>query len=555
MYEMRLDKNKESTTSHTREIEDSRKALQLGIDLVKSAKNEVLLIFSTAMAFHRQEKMGIINMLQEIATRGVPVRILTPKDDAIKELVESVNSTNRFHVRFSMPDLQSKITILIVDKTHSLIVELKDDSKESSYDAMGLSTYTNSKTTVLSYASIFESLWSTLELHENIKESNKRLVRSNLQLSLAEKKYRNLYENSPSMLRSITPDGILIDCNKVYAKSLGYEKEEAIGMSIYEHTAEGSVDDLRNHMAKWKVTEHVSTMELWMKRKDGIIFPALMVGTSLYDESGALIGRTVALTNLTDIHKARLQLQEREVLLREQFEELKILNKKLEMQDRMQKEFINVAAHELRTPIQPIIGLAEVLRDKEGEISSQTHLIDTIIESGKRLRRMAENILDVTKIEGGALQIHKESINLKDLLYDLFQDFYYRLQSNYKEKRIKLKLEVHDDILVMADRARITQVLMNLFNNALKFTDDGMIIITVEKNAESVTVQVRDTGIGIEDSVMPLLFTKFAACSKTGNGLGLFISKSIIEAHGGRMWAENNKQGHGSTFGFVLPTQ
>lgn len=553
---MTLDKSHAGTMHHTQEIKDSHKALQLGIDLVKSAKSEILLIFSTAMAFHRQEKMGVISLLQNIATeKGVPVRILTPKDNAIKELVESVNNTNRFHVRFSMPDLQSKTTILVVDKTHSLIVELKDDSKNSSYDAMGLSTYTDSKATVLSYASIFESLWSTLELHENIKESNKRLVRSNLQLSLAEKKYRNLYEHSPSMLRSITPDGILIDCNKVYAKSLGYEKEEAIGMSIYEHTAEGSIDDLRNHMAKWKVTEHVSTMELWMKRKDGIIFPALMVGTSLYDESGALTGRTVALTNLTDIHKARLQLQEREVLLREQFEELKILNKKLEMQDRMQKEFINVAAHELRTPIQPIIGLAEVLRDKEGEISSQTHLIDTIIESGKRLRRMAENILDVTKIEGGALQINKESINLKDLLYDLFQDFYYRLQSNYKEKRIKLKLEVHDDIMVMADRARITQVLMNLFNNALKFTDDGMITITVEKNAESVTVQVRDTGIGIEDSVMPLLFTKFAACSKTGNGLGLFISKSIIEAHGGRMWAENNKQVHGSTFGFVLPTQ
>lgn len=553
MYEMRLDKSKKSIP-HTHEIRDPRQALQLGIDLVKSAKNEILLIFSTSMAFHRQEKMGIIDMLQEIAIQGVPVRILTPKDDSIKNLVESVNNTNRFHVRFSMPDLQSKTTILIVDRTHSLIVELKDDSKESSYDAMGLSMYTDSSATVLSYASIFESLWSTLELHENIKESNKRLVRSNLRLSLAERKYRNLYENSPSMLRSITADGILIDCNKIYAKSLGYSKDEAIGMSIYEHTAEGSIDDLQNHLKTWKMTRHVSQMELWMKRKDGIIFPALMVGTSLYDESGELIGRTAALTNLTEIHKARLQLQEREVLMKEQFEELKILNTKLEMQDRMQKEFINVAAHELRTPIQPIIGLAEVLRGKEGDISSQTHLIDTIIESGKRLRRMAENILDVTKIEGGTLQINKEQINLKDLLYDLFQDFYYRLQSNYKEKHIKLKLEVHDDIIVMADRARLTQVLMNLFNNALNFTDDGVIAIVVEQNTGSVSVQVRDTGIGIEDSVMPYLFTKFAACSKTGNGLGLFISKNIIESHGGNMWAENNKHGRGATFGFVLPT-
>jgi signal transduction histidine kinase len=137
----------------------------------------------------------------------------------------------------------------------------------------------------------------------------------------------------------------------------------------------------------------------------------------------------------------------------------------------------------------------------------------------------------------------------------LFQDFYYRLQSNYKEKHINLKLEVHDDILVKADRARLTQVLMNLFNNALKFTDAGMVTITVEKKIGNVSVQIRDTGIGIEDSVMPQLFTKFAACSKTGTGLGLFISKSIIEAHGGHMWAENNKYGHGATFGFVLPAQ
>jgi PAS domain S-box-containing protein len=544
-------------TSHIQEIEDPRKSLQVGINLIESAKKEILVLFSTAMAFHRQEKMGLVDLLKKMAReKQISVRILTPKDDALKELAADINNnTSRFHVRFVIPDLHSQISILIIDKAYSLMVELKDDSKNTSYDAMGMSTYTDSKITVSSYVSIFESLWSTLELHENIKESNKKLIRSNLQLSMTEKKYKNLYENSPSMLRSINPDGILIDCNKVYAKSLGYSKEEAIGMSMYEHTAEGSIEDLRNHLEKWKVTHHVANMEIWMKRKDGLIFPSLMVGTSLYDEHGVLIGRTVALTNLTDIHKTRLRLQEREMLLREQFEELNVLNKKLEVQGRMQKEFINVAAHELRTPIQPIIGLAQVLREKEGEISSQAHLIDTIIESGKRLQRLAENILDVTKIESDTLLIRKESINLQELLYDMYQDFYYKLQSNYKEKEIRLKLKIDNNVYVDADRARLTQVLINLFNNAIKFTDSGSITIFVEKNSEGVSINVQDTGIGIDDSVFPKLFTKFATSSETGTGLGLFISKNIVEAHGGHMWAKNNSDGNGATFGFFIPSK
>jgi PAS domain S-box-containing protein len=543
--------------SHMKDIKDPRKALKIGIDLIESAKTEILVMLSTANAFHRQEKMGMIGLLKKVAReKGVHVRILTPKDDAIKELSDMMNrDLDKFHIRFVAPVLQSKISILIVDRSHSLMIQLRDDSKDTSYQAMGVSTYSDSKATVLSYAFIFESLWAALELHENIKESNKKLVQSNLYLSMAEKKYRNLYDHSPSLLRSITPDGILTDCNDAYAKALGYSKEEAIGMSIYDHTAERSIEELRHHMEKWKKTQQISHIEIWMKRKDGIIFPTLLTGTSLFDERRNLIGRTVALTNLTDIHKARIKIEERETRLMEQFEELQKLNKKLEMQDKVQKEFINVAAHELRTPIQPIIGLAEVLRDKKGEISSQADLIDVIIESGKRLKRLAENILDVTKIESGTLKINKELINIRELLYDLFQDFYYSLQYSYKDKDVKLQFEAKDDIMVMADRARLTQVMMNLFNNALNFTNRGVIVISVEKVNGDVLVKVRDTGTGINHKVLLQLFTKFAVQSETGTGLGLFISKSIIDAHGGNMWAENNKDGRGATFEFSIPVE
>jgi PAS domain S-box-containing protein len=536
-------------------IEDPHKALQVKTDLIESAKIEILVMLSTANAFHRQEKIGMLDLLKKITReKDVSVRILVPQDNSIKELSDRINiEPGKLYIQFVEPTHKSKISILIVDRIHSLIAELKDDSKETSYEAMGLATYSNSKPIVLSYVFMFESLWDALELHENIKESNIRLQQSNLQLLLAEKKYKNLYEKSPSLLRSITTDGILTDCNEAYAKSLGYTKEEAIGMSIFDHTAKRSIEDMRDDLKKWKKTQHISHIEIWMKRKDGIIFPTLLTGTNLSDEQGNLIGRTVALTNLTEMHKARLNLQEREVRLREQFEELKKLNKKLEIQDRMQKEFINVAAHELRTPIQPIIGLAESLRDKKGDISLQSDLIDIIIKSGKRLQRVAENILDVTRIESNTLKITKEQFNIKDLIHDLFQDFNYNVYSNYKEKDIELKFEAKEDIFVTADRSRLTQILMNLFHNALKFTDKGVIAISVERIDGNVLVKVKDTGIGISDTISSQLFTKFAIKSETGTGLGLYISKNIVESHGGSMWTENNIGGKGATFAFTIP--
>ncbi|MDE1877060.1 MAG: PAS domain S-box protein [Thaumarchaeota archaeon] len=548
--------NQTEVTPHVMEtIVNPRKALKVAIDLIESAKTEILVILSTANAFRRQEKTGLLDLLKKVAKeKDVTIRILVPADNAVRELSDRINKEHgKLHIQFIESTLQSKISILIVDRICSLIAELKDDSKETSYEAMGLTTYSSGNPIVLSHVFLFESLWAELELHENIKESNKRLQQSNLQLSSTEKKYKNLYEKSPSLLRSITTDGILTDCNEAYAKSLGYTKEEAIGMSIFDHTAERSIEDMRNDLKKWKKTQQISRMEIWMKRKDGIIFPTLLTGTSLFDEHGILIGRTVALTDLTETHKARLNLQEREARLREQFEELKKLNKKLEVQDKMQKEFINVAAHELRTPIQPIIGLAESLRDKKGNISSQTNLIDVIIKSGKRLQRIAENILDVTRIESNTLKINKEQFNIKDLIYDLFQDFNYHLHSNYKEKDVELKFEAKKDIFVTADRARLTQIIMNLFHNALKFTDKGVITISVERIDDNVLVKVKDTGTGINNDVLSQLFTKFAIQSETGTGLGLFISKNIVEAHGGNMWAENNMGGKGATFAFTIP--
>ena len=223
----------------------------------------------------------------------------------------------------------------------------------------------------------------------------------------------------------------------------------------------------------------------------------------------------------------------------------------------MQKEFIDVAAHELRTPIQPILGLTEILRSKMREDDDeQNKLLDAVIRNAKRLQRLADDILDVTKIESQSLKIsNKQYFNLNDIIINVLA-YYQKEENDNKKRKIKL-LYYHnyENIYVEADKPRITQVISNLLRNALKFTNDGEICVNVEKDdiAKLILVSIRDTGAGIDPEILSRLFTKFATKSFEGTGLGLYISKSIVEAHGGRIWAENNSNGNGASFSFTLP--
>jgi two-component system sensor histidine kinase VicK len=225
--------------------------------------------------------------------------------------------------------------------------------------------------------------------------------------------------------------------------------------------------------------------------------------------------------------------------------------------NKMQNEFINIAAHELRTPIQPILGLTENLLSHAND-TEQAKLLDVINRNAKRLYRLTEDILDVTKIESKSLQLRKERFNLIDMINTAIVDS--RGQINREHKgNIRLELLYRQDIFVEADRNRIYQVIMNLLNNAIKFTKkDGEIALTVavekKDRYDEAIVSTKNTGQGIHSDIKPRLFTKFATKSEVGGtGLGLFICKSIVEAHDGRIWAENNPDEKGATFYFSLP--
>ena len=234
-------------------------------------------------------------------------------------------------------------------------------------------------------------------------------------------------------------------------------------------------------------------------------------------------------------------------------------NEQLKVHDKMQKEFINVASHEMKTPTQAIIGYSDLMQkhpDKREE------MLKAISRNAVRLQRLTNDILDVTRIESQTLKLDKEKFNLSDLIANVVED--QRSHIEKENKKIKLmynnKYDSYGAPIVDADRDRITQVISNLLGNAIKFTSNqvegGSVSVTLEKNhnnREEVIVNIRDTGEGIHQEILPRLFTKFATKSFAGTGLGLYISKSIIEEHGGRMWAQNNSDGQGATFTFTLP--
>jgi two-component system sensor histidine kinase VicK len=393
-------------------IYDAQQTLELYQSLIISAEKEIKIMFPTSNAVIRQDKAGILFLLQEAAAakKKCKVKILMPNDELIRNFIHDKSSG--ISTRFIDQEESGKATILIVDNKISLVMELKDDYKKTFHEAIGLSTYSNSKAGVLSYVSMFESLWKQTELYEELKSNEK-----------------------------------------------------------------------------------------------------------------------------------------------------------------MQKEFINIAAHELRTPIVPILNLSELLysnvllhsnvKGRQEEQKEMLEMLEIILRNANRLHQLTEDVLDATRIESHTLKLRKERFNLNDAILNVLEDYREQIANG----NVKVMYEPgNNNILVEADRRRLSQVTSNLLSNALKFTKEGTVtvITTIERKDDDsdagggkVVVSVKDTGTGIDPELMPRLFTKFATKSYQGTGLGLFISKSIIESHGGRMWAENNnyydKNHKGATFYFTLP--
>jgi signal transduction histidine kinase len=415
-------------------IQNASRAKALYFKIIKSAKEEILLTFPTPDSFIRQEKMGVIQaLIESIEKSNLKVRILMPALNLTEDSIQYLRKSNQYHggnidVRYIEVTSSNKATILLADRKLSLVMELKDNSKTTFDEAIGLSTYSSSRPGVLSYVSIFENLWIQTELYQQVKEARDSLSRSNKKL------------------------------------------EEA--------------------------------------------------------------------------------------------------NEQLTLQDKIQKEFVNVAAHELRTPIVPILNLSELLysrlkkRDIERsgqiqQLQQEQQMMQVIIRNAYRLHQLTEDILDVTKIESKSLKLKKELFDLSDTASNIINDL--KVDNNII-LLYKVSKGTDNDkniFMVYADKGRITQVIYNLLSNAIKFTKQGTITITINidnLDNNELIISIKDSGSGIDPEILPRLFEKFVTKSDQGTGLGLYISKNIVESHGGRIWAQNNLLDQkGCTFWFTIP--
>lgn len=423
-------------------IANPREGIRRAWHIIKSAREEVSIIFSSVNALRRQIQMGGAQLLKEVSENcGAKIRLLVPSDienddnHIITKLVDGLRLVcPKVDIRIIDKSFRTRITIVAVDERECIIIELKDDTKDVSHAAAGLSTYSNSKSIVSSYTSIFKNLWKQTELNEQLK-----------------------------------------------------------------------------------------------------------------------------------IH------------------------------DKMQKELINVAAHELRTPVQPLIMSIESMKRS----FPNDERISIILRSAERLQKLANDILDVTRIEGNTLRLSLEIVDLNEIIISICRDFgvigsgnnisnnkgtkfSYKFNKGGKKQKAEKRVGA---ILVQADKSRLIQVVSNLLSNAVNSIkeleqrklvkkgrqtrlavkveqnrqddEESTISISVEENTSGcqAIVSIRDSGIGIDPEILPRLFCKFATKSFDGIGLGLHICKGIIEAHGGNIWAKNNydEQDKGATFSFSLP--
>jgi signal transduction histidine kinase len=245
------------------------------------------------------------------------------------------------------------------------------------------------------------------------------------------------------------------------------------------------------------------------------------------------------------------RLRENNELLNQQYQKVK-------ESEKTKSAFINIVAHEFRNPVQPIIGLADVMYSK---VKDEEHreLLEIIMRNANRLKRLTNNLLDVTKIDSQSLALEKEKLNLNGLILEVLKDYV----DKQKTQMVKIVYDFKniDDVIIEADRDRVAQVICNLLDNALKFTKASQMIFLIvdkkkdkEEGKEQVIVSVKDTGNGISKEILPKLFSKFTTgSSSSGTGLGLYICKNIIQAHEGKIWAENEPDGKGAIFRFALP--
>jgi len=381
---------------------------------------------------------------------------------------------------------------------------------------------------------VISDITEKFELEQKVKESERR--------------YRNLFESVPFAISLIDQKGKIIYCNPPTEKLLGYNIEELIG------------NKFRNLVAI-----HPNYLPMMLKRFEKLIKGEILppFDAEFYKKNGDLVwinyqtslvklGENfliqVILHDITDRKRADL-------LVQEEIQKLKEL-------DQIRKDLISRVSHELKTPLVSVCGASELLLELfKDEINEESkELIKMIEKGGSRLKYLVDNLLDITRIEYDKFELITDLTNLSDIIQDCANEMMYLI----KRRKLDLKLELPNELIINLDKVRIEQVVLNLLSNAIKNTPpNGKILIKLYRKGNWVEFFVNDTGIGLTREEMDRIFTRFGKIERygeglefidiQGSGLGLFISKEIINLHKGQIWAESAGRNKGSTFIIKLP--
>ncbi|CUR52219.1 Putative PAS/PAC sensor histidine kinase [Nitrosotalea devaniterrae] len=367
-----------------------------------------------------------------------------------------------------------------------------------------------------------------------------------------EQKYHSLYDGSPILLRTIDLKGIIIDCNMLYADSLGYSKTEIIGKSIFDHVAKQSIGALTKSFKQWKKTGIVKSKEVWLQRKNGTKFPTLLSATNLYGSKNKLIGSNTALRDITEIHEAQEKIKSHELKMQEQLTQLKKL-------DALKDDFLTMITHELKTPLVPIMSYVDImLSETFGKLNEeQKKRLEIIRTSTGSLLKLISDLLNTQKIELGQLVLHKDVHDLNKIIRGVVE----KIKLHVDRNNIALAVDLERQVMVLCDDSRMDQVISNLILNSLDFCpkQNGKIDLKLYSEKNYAHVIVKDNGIGIIKENIGKIFVKFYQVDASttrehgGTGVGLAVCKGLVEGHGGKIWAESKGRGKGTEIHILLP--
>jgi signal transduction histidine kinase len=548
------------TRTEIRAVKDPREILQDTIGLVRRSKQYSICSVPDGLLYAHSYSFDAFKEILDLHRGGkhAGIRWVTKIEDIEdSRLLEVIKTFMQLGMQIRHVTTIPPMSFGVSEKEMGVTVE---NMRGGSLNASAI--FSSEPAIVEQFAAIFEELWNrginAKERIEEIESQTKTFIDIIENPAEIQKRYHALVESATQQILLFLPT------------TTAYRREEKIGIfeSLEEAVARGA--NIRILLPTDKEIEEKIQQKI--KLKKGIEIRKIKTSITTEARSKILIvdNRTYLMVELKDNSKetfveavgSAIISNSKSTILSyvTMFDSLwrqAELYEKLEAHDRMQKEFINIAAHELRTPTQAILGYSELLQDDSGEHTAD--MLKALTRNAYRLQRLITDILDIARIESGTLILEIESVNLTDLITTAIGDAKNQVKISGKSIEISyFHKQIQDaqqkkDLIVDADKDRILQVLSNLLSNALKFTKEGSIAVTTEKVENEVIVKVEDSGSGIDREIFPNLFERFVSKSEKGTGLGLFISKNITLAHGGRIWAENNPDGIGAMFAFSLP--